>query len=118
MEEVVVFPSEARIATPTPKEFQNYNEIGGIFIIDATAVTATPSVVFNLEGKDPASGKWYLILASAAVTVISTVVLRVYPGLTAAANLSVSDVLPKTIRIRPVHADADSITYTVGCILI
>lgn len=116
-EELVVFPTVARIATPTPVENQNYNGRGAIIIVDVASITDTPSVVFNVEGKDPAGGDWYLIVASAAIVAAGVTVLRIYPGLTPIANLTVSDLLPQTWRVRPVHADADSITYTVGAIL-
>lgn len=114
----IAFASGARIATPDPAMIQVKGQRGCIVVIDATAISATPSVVFNIEGRDPASSKWVSLLASAAVTAVSTTTLRVYPGLTAAANLVASDVLPEMIRIRPVHGDADSITYTVGVTLV
>jgi len=104
----------ARTATPTAVDQVNYNARGIVIIIDVTAVANTPSVVFTIEGKDIASGKYYTILASAAITGTGTTVLRVYPGLTAAANVTVSDILPRDWRLVATHADADSITYSVG----
>ena len=68
--------------------------------------------MFTIQGKD-AAGTYYDILASAAVTAISTTVLRVYPGLVAVANGAISFPLPKTWRVEAVAADADSITYSV-----
>ena len=44
--------------------------------------------------------------------------LRVYPGLTASANVTASDVLPATWRVEAVHGDTDSITYSVSANLI
>ena len=68
--------------------------------IDVTAITGTaPTLTVTIQGKDPISGKYYTILASAALNATGTTVLRVYPGLAAAANLAVSDVLPKTWRV-------------------
>ena len=87
-------------------------------MIDVTAISATPSVTFTIQGKDDLSGKYYTILASAAITGTGTTVLRVYPGLTAAANLTANDVLPGTWRLITTHGDADSITYSVGASLI
>lgn len=110
-----IFASAARTATPDTQEFElpagtNY----GHFIIDCTAVTATPSVVFTISGVDRLSGKVYTILASAAITGTGTTVLKVGPGLTAAANLVANDILPSVIRITATHGDADSITYSMG----
>lgn len=111
-----LYPSAARTATPTAVVVDDGNRMraGGHFIIDVTAIGAAPSVVFNIEAFDPASGKWYPLLASAAITAVGTTVLRIYPGVAAAANLAVSDALPQTWRMRPVHGNGDSITYSVG----
>jgi hypothetical protein len=71
-------------------------------VIDVTAITGTvtPTLTVFIEGKDPASGKYYTILSSAGITTVSTVVLKVYPGITATANVAVADVLPATWRVR------------------
>lgn len=88
--------------------------LGGVIVINVTASAATPSVVFTLAGVDPASGSVYTILASAAITGAGQTVLRVHPSLTAAANTIAKDVLPDTLKLTATHADADSITYSVG----
>lgn len=83
-------------------------------VIDVTAATATPSVVPTIDGRDPLSGQWYNILTGAAITAISTTVLRVHPEVPASANLIAQDFLPETYRVVMTHGDGDSITYTVG----
>ncbi len=112
------FASAARTATGNSGDLDNGQHRGLHLVIDATAATSTPSVVFTIQGKDETSGQYYTILASAAVTGISTTVLRVYPGLTAASNLVANDVLPKTWRVLATHGDSDSLTYSVGASLI
>lgn len=68
--------------------------------IDITAITGTaPTATFTVQGKDALSGKYYTILASAALNAVATTVLRVGPGLTAAANLVASDVMPRCFRV-------------------
>jgi hypothetical protein len=117
----LVYPSLARTATPTAYSQADGNQgrLGGHFVLNVTAIGAAPSVVFNIEGFDEASGLWYPLLISAAVVATTAVptVFRLYPGVTPAANLSVSDFLPSTWRIRPVHGNSDSITYSLGAIL-
>lgn len=115
---VTLLASAARTASNDTADQVNYDWKGVQITIDATAIAATPSVVFTLQGKDPLSGKYYTILASAAVTAVSTTILRVYPGLTAAANTVANDVLPSTWRVSIAHGDADSITYSVGAQLL
>lgn len=117
MKTVTVYASAARTATPTavtlPAGRYNYLNL----TIDATAVTATPSVVVTVDALDPVSGKYYNLLTSAAITAISTTVLRIGPTLTAVANLAANHALPDTIRVTMTHGDADSITYSVGAAL-
>jgi hypothetical protein len=110
----VLFTSAAR--TTTSSATFNTNCIGGVFIINVTAISATPSVVFTISGTDPASLAKWTILTSAAITGTGTTVLRVHPSLTAAANTVAKDVLPQAIEVAATHGDADSITYSVGFI--
>lgn len=87
---------------------------GLLVVIDVTAKTSSPSVVFTVSGVDAISGKSFTLIVSAAITAVGTTLLRIYPGLTPAANLVVSDVLPAQWKITPVHGNGDSITYSVS----
>lgn len=122
-EPVVVFASQARAADATSDEFKiGGGPVQGLeLIIDVTAVSATPSVVFTIQGYDPTSGKPWTILASAAVTATTPTnptVLRVHPELTASANAIAKDMIPNYFRVFADHADSDSITYSVVAHLI
>lgn len=110
-EDEVVFSSTARTATSTATFHSG--SIGGLFIIDVTAVTATPSVTFTINGVEPISGNTWNILTSAAITATGTTVLRIHPSFTAAANTIAKDALPGGCNIVATHGDADSITYSV-----
>jgi len=111
------FASAARTATVSSTDLANSSCTGIKIILDVTAV-ATSDIKVSVEGKDPASGKYYTILQSASVTTISTNVYKVCPGLTAVANVTASDFVPKTFRITMTHANANSTTYSVGYSLI
>lgn len=113
-----VFASAARTATSASAVLSSQGCRGMHLVIDATAVTATPSVVFTIQGYSGLGDDYYTILASAAITATGTTVLRVYPGLTAAANTVANDVIPPLWRVNAVHADADSITYSVAALLV
>lgn len=117
-EQRIVFASAARTETEASTVFPNARHRGLHLVIDATAVTDTPSVVFTVQGYSPLGDDYYTILASAAVTGTGTTVLRVFPGATAAANTVANDQLPAMWRVNAVHADADSITYSVNAILL
>lgn len=119
---VSVLPSAARTAsvnnTGVVGALKNYEHKGVQVAIDMTAVTATGSIVFTIEGYDEVSGKWGTILASAAVTTVSTVFLTVYPGVTETANVDAATILPRTWRVKAVAANAVSMTYSVGAVLV
>lgn len=112
--EVIVFASAARTVSENSADLTNPYARGVILVIDVTAVTSTPSVVFTVKGKSSLGTDYYTILASAAITGTGQTVLRIYPGLTAVANLTASDILPAVWRVEAVHGDADSITYSVS----
>lgn len=110
--------SAARTATTDSGDVGNVGGCGVIVVIDVTAVSATPSVVFKIQGKDKVSGKYYDLLESAAVTAVGTTVLMVHPALTVAANTKASALLPDIWRLLATAGDADSITYSVSGTLV
>lgn len=111
---IELLASAARTASVNSADFVNYNAKGLHVIIDVTAITDTPSITVTIEGKDEVSGKYYTLLTSAAIVATGTTILRIYPGLTAAANTIANDILPRTFRVSVTNADADSITYSVA----
>lgn len=115
---LTILSSAARTSSPTVTDQINYNARGLIVVVDVTAYTGSSTMVITIEGKDNISGKYYTLLASAAISGTGTTILRVYPGLTAATNLVASDVVPRTFRIKSMHTGSDSITYSIGCAVI
>jgi hypothetical protein len=105
--------SAARTATVNTADQLNRQHKGVRVHVNATAATATPSVVFTVEGKDNITGDYYTLLASAAVTGTGDTFLTIYPNIAVTANVSASNVLPAYWRVTCVHGDADSITYNV-----
>ena len=103
-----VLASAARTATVVSAVLNSEEVVSSMFSINVTAVTATPSVVFSIEGKDPLSGAFYNIIDSAAIT--ATGISSVQVG------VSINEMLPQEYRVTATHADADSITYSVGVV--
>jgi hypothetical protein len=97
-------------------DLNNESAKGGQFYINITAISAG-SLTVTIEGKDPASGTYYTVLASAALTTTGFTLLTIYPGLTASANVVANQILPKTFRIKQVVATGPA-TYTIGQSLI
>lgn len=113
----LVLGSSARTASLNSNVVTNYNWRGLHLGIDVTAITLTPSITVTIQGED-GGGQFYTILASAAITTVSFTVLRVYPGLVAAANLVANDVLPRAWRVSVTNGDADSITYGINAAML
>lgn len=89
---------------------------GAVINVDITAITAG-TMTLTVEGKDETSGKYYTILTSAALAAVATTTLRIYPGLVAAANVTVNDILPTKFRVR-VTVVTGPVTMTVGAALV
>lgn len=111
--DVTLLASAARTTSQTGDDQTNYNARGLQVVLDMTVV-GTGSVTLTIQGKDVASGKYYTLLAGAAVTTNSTNVYKVFPGSTVTANVSANDVLPRTWRIITTANNANSATYSVG----
>ena len=116
IEQSVGITASGATTTQTGADQTNYNGRGVIVVLDMTTV-GTGSVTLSIQGKEPTSGKYYTILTGAAVTTNSTNVYRVYPGLTAAANATVNDILPRTWRVVVTANNANATTYTVNAIV-
>ena len=107
------YASSARTATPATVDLNVEAAHGLVLVIDVTAVTSTPSVVFNIDGLDVLTGNTWTLLDSAAITGTGTTILRIAPELSASGNLIAKDTVPVSIRIAPVHGNGNSITYTL-----
>jgi len=115
---VALLPSAARTTTQNSGTLQinppSAELARGIKVtINITNVAAGPSVTVNILGVD-ANGVTYTILASAALVAVATTVLTVYPGLTAVANVTATDVLPRNIQVNVVANNANSCTYSLA----
>ena len=65
-------------------------------LVNITAITGTsPTLTVTIEGYDSASGTYYTLLESAALSAVGATLLTVYPGVTATANVSDSGHLPE-----------------------
>jgi len=91
----------------------------GVKVFVNTTAIGTGSITVTVQGKDPASGAYFTLLASAAIVTNLLTVLSVYPGLPATANVSANDVVPRTWRVSVVANNANPATYTIGaCVIV
>jgi hypothetical protein len=115
------YNSAARTASPTAEVLSAPAGARGVRLyVDTSAVTDTPSLVVNIERWDNGRNRAVLpvLLAATAITAANAAntpaILTVHPDATAAAGATAADHIGEHIRIRPVHADADSITYSIA----
>lgn len=108
-----IFASAARTASATSSVYRLPPGCRGFAVqINATAASSTPSVVFTVQHM--ASDAWATVLASSAVTGISTTNLIIHPDAADIANVSESSTTTKDVfRVIATAADSDSITYSV-----
>lgn len=90
----------------------------GVKVIINTTAIGTGSITVTIQGKDPGSGFYYTILASAAIVTNVVTVLTVYPGAPATANVSANDALPRQWRIAVVANNANPANYSIGASVI
>lgn len=103
--------------TQTSADFANPNARGVKVVLDTTVI-GTGSITVTIQSKDRASGKYYTLLAGAAVVTNVTNVYTVFPGAPVAANVSANDQLPEVWRIVVTANNANPATYTVGAALL
>lgn len=115
--DVTLITAVAATTTQTGADQINTAGRGVKVVLDMTTV-GTGSVTLTIQGKDVASGKYYTLLAGAAVVTNSTNVYELYPGLPATANVSANTTLPRTWRVVATANNANAASYTVGASVI
>lgn len=115
---VTALVSLARIATNNSGDLLNEHGRGVVVVVNMTVVPGVETVTFTIQGKDEASGTYHTLLASAALDAAGATVLRVYPGLTAAANAVATLIVPRVWRVLATHSASGSFTYSVGASVI
>lgn len=114
---IVLSGPTARTATPSIATFDN-PDYHGMHLVIYTSAASTPSTVVTIKGVDPYTGQSYTILVAAAITAAGTVVLRVFPALTASANLIANDVIPSQFTCTSVHGNGNSHTYAISALMV
>ena len=83
-------------------------------------VNCTPytSGSFTVTLQGVINGTAYTILTSAALSAAAVTILTVYPGLTAASNVTVSDVLPREWQVTITPTSLVGVVNVGACILV
>lgn len=118
---LVAFGSTTRPEAVYPKELKANGKRGIIVTVDITAETGAATLDCKVQRKDRASGKLTDIpgAAIAQQNGIAKVELTIYPGLVAAANQVVSDVISEDFAVEvTIGGSSVTMTFTVGVALI
>jgi hypothetical protein len=111
---VTLLASAARTATNNSATVNNPRGKAIRFTVDCTARAGSASTVFTFQGLDQVSGKYYTLLASAAVTTAATTQYNIGLGSTVTANVSANVPAPVAFRVLATHGTADAHTYSVS----
>lgn len=109
-----ILTSAVRAATVTGQDINNDIYSCVTVILDITAVPGGDTVTLAIQGKDQLSGKYYTILTGAAEAGAATRTYSICPGITVAANVSASQILPAIWRVNVTHSAGTNFTYSVG----
>ena len=107
----ILITSSAKTTTQTVKIYTPAGLKCGHIIINVSAYTLG-NLTPHIQAYDAGANAYYDILVGAAISATGRTTLRVCPGLTAAANLTVNDFLPLNWQLSIVAGTADSITYS------
>lgn len=124
LDTITVLSSAARTTTQTQADQINYNHRGIMVVVNVTVI-GTGSITPEIDAKDPVSATYFsLLTASTAITANGTYVYMVYPGATQTAGTNnnvtqdASFALPRTWRVKLTANNANTVTYSVGAMLI
>lgn len=113
---VTLLASAARTTTQTSADIFT-RAFKYLRVVMDTTVIGTGSVTLTINTKDPASGKYILLLSGVAVATVRTDTYNVGPTLVAAANVTATAQLGNIIQIVATANNANSQTYSVGYVL-
>jgi uncharacterized protein YggE len=113
-----ILGSAARTATVSVSGIDTGDAPAAYFVLDVTVDGAAASITWKVDYLDETSSKYINLLTGAAVADVGTTVYKISPALTAVANSIATEHLPQTLKVTVTHADADSITYSVGMLLL
>lgn len=112
--EVPALTSAARTVTTSSADLTLHDGKGITVTLDVTAQGGANTLTLTIDYKDSLSNKYINLLTSALVTAVSVNKYKVYPGLTASANLVVNDVVPRLYRVTVTVGDTVSATYSIS----
>ena len=106
-----VFTSSVRSTTTTSSEIVNYSYRGLHLVINVTSVPGTDTITPKIQGV--ANDISYDILIGSPISTTGLTIIKIYPGISAIANVSANDILPNKWKVIMTHSAGTNFTYTV-----
>ena len=108
----------AGAGTTNSADQSGYNVSRIVCVFNQSAHTGTPSTTFTVQGKDAASGLYYTLLTSAAITADATpTAVHVGAGIASAANTGAGVMIPRFWRVSTtVGGTTPGVTATIDCV--
>jgi hypothetical protein len=107
-----LLPSANRFATTNTADQYATKDDKGITVFGVVSTLSTNTLTFSIQGKRP-DGTYYSVLSSSPSAATGTFTLKLYPGMTAAANAAVSEALPPVFRVISTHTNGNTATYSI-----
>lgn len=99
-------------------DINNWYYRGVIIDIEISGTFTGTSVTFTVQGKDPGTGAYYDILASAAKTGVGHTTLSIHPDIAAVTNVAAAALLPQKFRIKITESSLTVATYAISATLV
>lgn len=111
--DTTLLASASRTTTQTSADLVNYDGVALMVTLDMTVV-GTGSVTLTINYKDPASGKYILLLSGVAVITNITTLYRIDPMIAAVATSIAQSRLGRVFQIVATANNANAAQYSVG----
>jgi hypothetical protein len=121
VEEVELLASTTKNASWTLDTFYNTKYIGGLILIDVTAITGAQTVTFRMKISHSNLAVAPLLISGAAIGAIGTEIWLVYPGANetdASFDKVAGCLLPSKYLFQVIHSGAGNFTYSIQAFFI
>lgn len=110
--------SAARVITTSSPDIILPNHKGIAAYLNVTVASGTGGLQTVVETKDPASGSYRQVNTTpTAITGTGLNVYSLYPGVGTANTIGINHILGGHARIKVIHGDGSSYTYSVGYVV-
>jgi len=111
------FASRSRTSSSTSGDYTNYSSKGVTVYWDISVISGSETVTLYVRTKDPISGSYRNLIASACLTTASSYTYMIYPNIAAGAEGITETIgypLPRIWDMNVVHDSGSPFTYSVA----